>query len=104
MTKKKTQTKIYHQKGTRILMESPLLEETGTQPQDTMQEDNNTTEKECIHNGKMKKGRQRGRVIRSRTTTKKTRRKSTGKGQGQNKDKEKQKIMIPIDFNIGTGE
>jgi hypothetical protein len=56
MTKKKTHTTIYHQTRTRILMESPLLGETGTQPQDTMQEDNNTTEKECIHNGEEKEG------------------------------------------------
>jgi hypothetical protein len=61
MTKKKTQTTIYHQTRTRILMESPLLEETGTQPQDTMQEDNNATEKECIHNGEEEEGMTTGK-------------------------------------------
>jgi hypothetical protein len=40
----------------RILMESTLLGETGTQPQGTMQEDSNTTGKECSHNGEEEEG------------------------------------------------
>jgi hypothetical protein len=68
-------------------MELPLLGETGTQPQDTKQEDNNTTEKECIHNGEEEEGTMTGTCQ-----------------QIQNKDKEKQKITISIGFNIGKGE
>jgi hypothetical protein len=56
MMKEKTQTTIYPQTQKRILMELPLLGEAGTQPQDTMQEDNDTTEKECIHNRKEEEG------------------------------------------------
>jgi hypothetical protein len=59
MTRKKTQT-TNHQMQTRILMESPLLGKTGTQPQDTMQEDNNTTGKECTHNGDEEEGKRTG--------------------------------------------
>ena len=54
--------------------------------------------------GSRKRERQRGRVIRSRATTKKTGREFTEQRQGQNKDKKRKKIKIPIGSNLGTGE
>jgi hypothetical protein len=54
--------------------------------------------------GSRKRERRRGRVIRSRATTKKTGRESTEQGQGQSKDKERKKIKILIGSNTGTGE
>jgi hypothetical protein len=54
--------------------------------------------------GSRKRERRRGRVIRSRATTKKTGREFTEQRQGQSKDKKRKKIKIPIGSNIGTGE